>query len=130
MSPIALVVDDNPMNRTLAEAFLRRLGWRCAQAADTTDAFDRLLRERFDAVLLDFRLPGMDGEQACAVIRSIPGLERLPLVAYTAHAMPEERARLRAVGFDALLIKPVSFTEFAAAFATIADRAQPGARAA
>ncbi|MCE1186351.1 MAG: response regulator [Rhodocyclales bacterium] len=103
-----LVVDDNPVNRKLAVAFVQRLGWQVEQAEAGAEAL-RLLAERpFDMVLLDISMPQMSGEEVLAHIRQTPALAGLRVVAYTAHALPEEKQTLMALGFDDLLIKPVS----------------------
>jgi len=71
-----------------------------------------MLRARsFDLVILDLRMPQMSGEQVCREIRDGLGLTSLPVVAYTAHSMPEERGRMLANGFSDLLIKPISFAD-------------------
>ncbi|PXW94010.1 CheY-like chemotaxis protein [Sphaerotilus hippei] len=107
----ALVVDDNQLNSRLAALFLERLGWTTV-ALDSGEAALQALRDGgFDLVLLDLRMPRIGGEQVCQTIRQELGLTRLPVVAYTAHSMPEERARILASGFDGLLIKPISFKD-------------------
>ena len=108
---IALVVDDNEINRKLVQHMLRRLGWQTVAADSGLRALD-LLRERvFDLVLLDLRMPNLSGEQTCRRIRDDLGQTETWTVAYTAHGMPAERARMLASGFDDLLIKPVSFDD-------------------
>ena len=105
----ALVVDDNQLNSRLVAMFLKRLGWQ-SQVADSGDAaLAALASGSFDLVLLDLRMPNRSGEQVCRTIRNELGMTSLPIVAYTAHSMPEERERILAVGFDGLLIKPISF---------------------
>lgn len=108
---LALVVDDNQLNSRLVAVFLKRLGWR-AEVVDAGDAALALLGARaFDMVLLDLRMPKMSGEQVCRSIRDDLGLAALPVVAFTAHSMPEEKERVLAAGFTGLLIKPISFND-------------------
>lgn len=107
----ALVVDDNRLNSQLVSMFLRRLGWKTEVADSGAEALDRLGRAHFDLVLLDLRMPQMGGEQVCRRIRDELGMQTLPVVAYTAHSMPEDKARILAAGFDELLIKPISFQD-------------------
>lgn len=109
--PLALVVDDNALNGRLASALLRRLGWQAQIAEDGPQALALLERQRFDLMLLDLRLPTLDGEQVCSRVRKELSLTRLPVVAYTAHATPQERAGLVAAGFNDLLLKPTSFND-------------------
>ena len=104
-----LVVDDNAINRRLAVAFLTRLGLQTQEAADGPMALERLNSGSFDVVLLDISMPGMSGEEVLAVLRADPRLSGLPVIAYTAHALPDEKQRLLDAGFDELLIKPITF---------------------
>jgi CheY-like chemotaxis protein len=62
---------------------------------------------RFDAVLMDLQMPEMDGYATCAAIRANPALAELPIIAMTAHAMAEERARCLAAGMNDHIAKPV-----------------------
>lgn len=110
-SRIALVVDDNALNSKLVSVFLKRLQWDTETCDDGFTALERLRSRRFGLVLLDLRMPNISGEQVCRRIRNELGMVDLPIVAYTAHGMPEERERMLASGFDALLIKPISFQD-------------------
>ena len=107
----ALVVDDNQLNSKLVSVFLKRLDWEVEICDSGVAALERLREQHFSLLLLDLRMPSMSGEQACARIRGELGLRDMPVVAYTAHGMPEERERMLAAGFSALLIKPISFQD-------------------
>lgn len=107
----ALIVDDNQLNSRLVAVFLKRLGWQTTIAGSGEEAL-AVLRERpMDMVLLDLRMPKFSGEQVCAAIRQDLGLTTMPVVAYTAHSMPEEKERILAAGFNGLLIKPITFDD-------------------
>lgn len=107
----ALVVDDNHLNSRLVALFLKKLGWE-TQAVDNGELALTLLEDQtFDLVLLDLRMPNVSGEQVCRTIRDGLGLRTLPVIAYTAHSMPEEKARILGAGFNGLLIKPISFAD-------------------
>lgn len=112
--PRALVVDDNALNSRLAAALLKRLGWESETAEEGGLALELLRRRPFDLVLLDLRMPLLGGEEVCRRIREELGLQALPVVAYTAHSMPEERLRILSAGFSDLLIKPISFDDMRA----------------
>ncbi len=114
-----LIVDDTEINRRLAAALLKRDGWDTAEAQDGQSGLAILSSETFDAVLLDISMPGLNGEDVCRLIRNTPALTHLPVIAYTAHAMPEEKDQILACGFDALLIKPISAASLAAALAAV-----------
>lgn len=111
LSRQALVVDDNRLNSRLVEIFLARLGWQTVVVDSGSQALVMLRERSFDLVILDLRMPQMSGEQVCRAIRDDLGLTSLPVVAYTAHSMPEERGRMLANGFSGLLIKPISFAD-------------------
>jgi len=105
----ALVIDDNAINRMLAVELLDAHEIATDEALDGLAGLDMLRRNAYDLVLLDISMPGMDGEQVCKMIRGNPATCDLHVIAYTAHAFADEKDRMLAAGFDALLIKPVSF---------------------
>lgn len=105
----ALVVDDVPVNRQLAAAFLARLGWTVADADSGRRALEWLGRNpAVDLVLLDIGMPDLNGEDVCNELRRDPQFADLAVVAYTAHALPGDVERFLANGFNAILIKPIS----------------------
>lgn len=106
---LALVVDDVPVNRQLAAAFLARLGWSVADADSGRAALEWLDRNTaVDLVLLDIGMPDLNGEDVCRELRCNPHFAGLSVVAYTAHALPGDVERFLANGFNAVLIKPIS----------------------
>lgn len=104
----ALVVDDVTTNRVLARALLVKMGWLVDEAADGETALESAARNTYDLVLLDISMPGLSGPETCAALRALPGGGDLRIVAYTAHAFPDERDRILAAGFDDILVKPVN----------------------
>jgi CheY-like chemotaxis protein len=115
----ALVVDDNRLNSRLVEIFLVRLGMQVRSVSCGAQAMAQLAAQRFDIVILDLRMPGMSGEQVCRAIRDQPHLANLPVIAYTAHSMPEEKHRMLAIGFSGLMTKPISFSDVKRACADV-----------
>lgn len=104
-----MVVDDVPVNRQLAAAFLARLGWSVADADGGRTALEWLGRNAtVDLVLLDIGMPDLNGEEVCRELRRNPLFAELAVVAYTAHALPGDVERFMANGFNAVLIKPIS----------------------
>ncbi|MFD1466992.1 ATP-binding protein [Hymenobacter caeli] len=103
----ALLVEDNPVSSLLAETLLRKWGWAVDAAADGLTAVALFEAHRYDVVLMDLRLPGLDGTSATARLRQHPDPARAatPVLAVTAHAQLEAQD-LRAAGFDAYLAKP------------------------
>ncbi|CAN5216073.1 hypothetical protein BH10PSE1_BH10PSE1_32610 [soil metagenome] len=104
-----LVADDHPANRELARLFLVGLEAEVLQAEDGKEAVDLAAAHRFDVILMDGRMPGMDGETAMLAIRRGRGPSRdTPILAYTADAHEGDVAMWQAKGFDGVVSKPVS----------------------
>ena len=103
-----LVVDDNAINRKLAVAFVTRLGMISEEADCGPAALVMLESTHFDIVLLDISMPVMSGEEVLARLRADVKYKGLQVIAYTAHALPEEKQGLVDAGFDELLIKPIN----------------------
>lgn len=103
-----LIVDDNLTNRKLPAAILGKAGCTIVEAEDGEQALQRLAEQRFDCVLLDISLPGINGDEVCRRIRENPELAQLKVVAYTAHAMCGDGTRIMDAGFDTLITKPIS----------------------
>ena len=104
-----LVVEDQPLNREVANGMLTSLGLRVETANDGQQALNRLERERFDLVLMDCEMPVMDGLSAATALRRREGGGvRTPIVALTADATDTGRDACLAVGMDDYLTKPFS----------------------
>lgn len=104
-----LLVDDNAINREVGVELLQRAGAAVDTAADGRAAVDVLAAGRaYDAVLMDLEMPRMGGLDATRAIRALPGRAGLPIIAWTAHALPEDRARCLAAGMSDYLPKPVA----------------------
>ncbi len=104
-----LLVEDNPMNRDVAERLMAGFGCDVVRAANGEEAVAAFRRERVDLVLMDCQMPVMDGYAATREIRRIEadrGGKRVPVVALTAHATPEDMDRCIASGMDDYLAKP------------------------
>ncbi|NVZ08941.1 PAS domain-containing protein [Allochromatium humboldtianum] len=108
-----LVVDDSAMNREVVERALGKEGARVTLAVDGQQAV-RILEScpaGFDAVLMDVRMPVMDGLTATGLIRDDLGLTDLPIIALTAGVTTEEQAAARAAGVDDILPKPLDLEQ-------------------
>ncbi|MGD9016631.1 MAG: response regulator, partial [Desulfobacterales bacterium] len=102
-----LVVEDNDINRQVAQEILAGAGAVVALAENGKEALDVLARERFDAVLMDVQMPVMDGYTATRKIRQDMGLTDLPVIAMTAHAMAGDREKSLDAGMNAHINKPI-----------------------
>jgi signal transduction histidine kinase/CheY-like chemotaxis protein len=122
-----LLVDDHPVNRGVAEAALHRFGASVDIAWDGREAIDRFEPGRYDAIVLDVRMPNMDGYQAAREIRRLEE-ERMavptPILALTADAMAEDRDRALAAGMDEHLGKPFRVAELGELLAELIDASQ------
>ncbi|MDQ7832913.1 MAG: ATP-binding protein [Desulfovibrionaceae bacterium] len=121
-----LLVEDNALNARVATLMLSRLGHAGRHVPDVEKALATLAREDFDAVLMDIEMPDIDGLEATRRIRRgghglfpvrQPGV---PILAMTAHALPEIRQECIKAGMDGFLTKPVSQTELARALHRVA----------
>lgn len=109
----ALVVDDNQMNRVIAQRLLERLGVSVEVACDGREALDVLGSQTFDMIFMDQHMPEMDGIEATREIRKREGdLTHTIIVAFTACQMEEDRQRCFAAGMDDFLGKPVRSSQF------------------
>jgi PAS domain S-box-containing protein len=104
-----LIVDDHQTNRDLARAILTPLGCELSEAEDGAVAVDLAETQIFDLILMDVRMPGMDGPSAVRKIRAGEGPNRnVPILAFTADAADEDRDSLMSAGFDDRVLKPVT----------------------
>lgn len=124
-----LFVDDNAMNRLVVKNMLAAAEIEMVEAEDARAGLALIEAERFEVVLMDFRMPGMDGLAAIGAIRARSDAKaRLPIIMVTADDGPDLRARAAAAGADDLLRKPVQmqplFDVIAAAMARTGDGAE------
>ncbi len=124
--PMVLAVDDNPINRMLLARQLAMLGLRATTAVDGREALALWRRnmedsddatERFSMVIADCNMPVMDGYTLARAIRDIEateGLSRMPVLAWTANALPDTLEKCREAGMDDLLIKPADLSRLKA----------------
>ncbi len=104
-----LAVDDNPVNLKLLKTILGNLGQHLQTAENGFDAIELCKQFAFDIIFMDVQMPIIDGLEATKRIRSeLPNHQRTPIIAVTAHALPEEKKILLQSGFDDYLSKPVS----------------------
>jgi signal transduction histidine kinase len=104
-----LVAEDNGVNQILIKAMLDQQGHFSDIVADGIEVVRQVQAARYDLVLMDIQMPDMDGQSATEAIRALPGpVSRVPIVAMTANAMPEERAAYLAAGMNDHVAKPLS----------------------
>jgi two-component system, sensor histidine kinase and response regulator len=103
-----LLAEDNAISRDVAREILERAGARVDTAENGRQALAAILSnsQSFDAVLMDVQMPDMDGFEATAAIRALPGAETLPIIAMTASALPADRQRCLDQGMNDHVPKP------------------------
>ncbi|MBV7480590.1 ATP-binding protein [Pseudomonas sp. PDM31] len=106
-----LLVEDNPVNQTVIEAMLRSLGFKVSIAGDGAQAVRSAESLIFEAILMDCRLPIIDGYEATRQIRQLPGCSDVPIIALTANALQGDREACLSVGMNDYLAKPFKRTD-------------------
>lgn len=109
---LILIVDDNGQNRKLARDVLRFAGFRTLEAEDGGAGVSLAAEHLPDLVLMDIRMPDMNGAQALRLLRSDERTATIPIVALTSSTMKGDREQFLADGFDGYLQKPISVREF------------------
>ena len=110
--PKILYIEDNRENRMLVRAVLEAAGYVIAEAEDGLAGIEAAVREQPALILLDINLPGVDGYEIVAILKSFPNLAATPVVAVTAYAMQGDRQRTLVAGCDGYIQKPINVDAF------------------
>ena len=102
-----LLVEDNEDNRIIYSTVLRHVGYDVVEAQDGIQALALARSSRPNLILMDIAIPELDGWEATRILRQDPATSDIPIIALTAHALPNDRERAVEVGFTAYLAKPV-----------------------
>ncbi len=105
--PRILLVEDNEMNRDMLSRRLIRKGYAVVCAEDGQQGLDLARTEKPDLILMDMSLPVLDGWEATRRLKADPELQRLPVIALTAHAMATDEEKAREAGCDDYDTKPI-----------------------
>jgi CheY-like chemotaxis protein len=108
-SAVILVVDDNESNREVLSVFLSTSGYIVIEACNGVEAVRLATSECPDLIIMDLSMPVMDGFGAIRILRNVPEVCEVPIVACTAHDTSTHRAQAMSVGFDEFLTKPIDF---------------------
>ncbi|MBD3833870.1 MAG: response regulator [Brevundimonas sp.] len=127
--PHVLIADDNATNRVVAQALCEMFGCTSETVEDGQEALEAVQVRSFDLILMDIKMPRLDGVQATQAIRALPGDSRnIPIVALTANADPEDAKHYLAVGMAAVVEKPIKPERLRMAMnAALASEASKGA---
>ncbi|HEX4310470.1 MAG TPA: response regulator [Acidobacteriaceae bacterium] len=125
---LVLIADDRPASRELLRLVLERAGYAVIEAEDGNQALDQTRSGNPDLVLMDLQMPGLDGYEVLAALRSDPRFTTLPVLALTASAMRGDRENILAAGFTDYLAKPAGPELLRETVARLLDEAAESAR--
>lgn len=108
-----LVIEDQPLNLELVTDLLEAAAHTVRQARSAEEGLRQAREDPPDLILMDIRLPGMDGHAAVRVLKDDPRTRHIPAVALTAQAMKGDDEQARAAGFDGYITKPIDTRTFA-----------------
>ncbi|MEF3698581.1 PAS domain S-box protein [Desulfolutivibrio sp.] len=120
-----LVVEDEAVNRIALKWQLEKTGYVVAIAEDGRQALEYVLHNDVDAIIMDIQMPVMDGIEAAGIIRGDAKFKEkshIPIIALTAYAMPGDREKILAAGFDGYLAKPVGKEQLTAMLSQLLER--------
>jgi two-component system cell cycle response regulator DivK len=123
---LILIVEDNEQNRKLARDLLQVHGYRTIEAETGEDGVTLAGERAPDLVVMDIHLPGISGIEALAKLRAAPATRAIPVIAFTASVMPQDRNDIIAAGFDAFVSKPINIEAFLGAVAAALAKRRPG----
>jgi two-component system, cell cycle response regulator DivK len=118
-APVVLVVEDNRLNLKLVRDVLRATGFTVLEAETARDGIALARARRPDVIMMDIRLPDIDGVRALGYLRELEETRDIPVAAVTANAMKGDRERLLAAGFDAYMDKPIDIRTLPDALRTL-----------
>jgi PAS domain S-box-containing protein len=120
-----LLVEDNQINRLVAREMLQKAGHQVVEAHDGREGVHLANMQAFDVILMDVSMPELDGVAATRIVRGTEGPNHAtPIIALTAHALPEDTRRFLAAGINDILLKPLSMSTLQRALAR-ANHAPP-----
>lgn len=107
MTQRVLIIEDEPQNQYLISFILRKAGYEVTEAASGEDGVKLVNQKTPDLILMDIKLPGIDGYEATERIRSTKAGMRVPIIALTSYAMKGDRERAFAAGCNGYIEKPI-----------------------
>ena len=109
---LVLIIEDSERNRRLARDLLQVHGYRTIEAETAEAGISLATTHTPDLVVMDIHLPGISGIEALARLRADPATSTVPVMAFTASVMAQDRSRILAAGFDAFVSKPIDLDAF------------------
>ncbi len=108
-----LYIEDNPDNRLLVKRILLAEDYTLLEAGNAREALNVLNSARPDLILMDINMPDMDGYSLTARIKSMPGFEKVPILALTANVMRGDKEKTLQAGCDGYIQKPIDIDQLA-----------------
>ena len=103
-----LIVDDNEKNRYLISFILEKNGIGVVTANDGFEGVEAARKQRVDLVIMDIKMPKMDGYEATREIRKLEDYQSVPIIALTSYAMAEDKKKALEAGCDGYIAKPIN----------------------
>ncbi len=119
---VVLVVEDDSKSRKLVRDLLTFKGYEIIEAVTGEEGVGLAQERRPSLILMDIRLPGIDGIQALGQLRADPSTRQIPVLAMTASVMSGDRQKVMDAGFDAFQSKPIKINDFMAAVEQLLER--------
>ena len=119
---LILIIEDNEKNLKLVRDLLQVKGYRTLEAGTAELGMELARRYIPQLILMDIQLPGVDGVTVLGQLKAAPSLAQIPVIALTAFAMPDDRQRFHAAGFDGYLVKPINIRELLEVVHVVCDR--------
>lgn len=123
---LILIVEDDEKNMKLMQHLLQFKGYRTLEATTAGAGIELARAHHPDLILMDIKLPDMDGTVALKHLRGDAATRGIPVMAVSASVMPEEYSKVLASGFDSFQSKPIKLAEFLEAVASVLARAAGG----
>jgi two-component system, cell cycle response regulator DivK len=121
-----LYVEDNPDNRTLVRRILLSEDYGLLEAQNAAQALEVLKETRPDLILMDINMPDMDGYTLTSRIKTMPGFERVPIIALTANVMRGDKEKTLEAGCDGYIQKPLDIDQLLREVARFLSRRNNG----
>jgi CheY-like chemotaxis protein len=125
--PLVLIVEDHDDTREMLKTLLGMVGCHVIEAEDGDRALNEAEKARPDLILLDMKIPRLDGLTVARLIRSHPNLHEVPIVAVTGNATPQFQAEVLRAGCNYCLVKPIDFDQLEELIQMLARSAPPPA---
>ncbi len=109
---LILIVEDNEKNMKLVRDVLQVKGYSTVEAGTAEEGIKFTAEHKFDLILMDIQLPGMNGIDALHLLRADAATAAIPVIAVTASVMQQDKKQIMEAGFDAYIGKPINLKEF------------------